>query len=70
MFKQENNSVEIKIGGKIDYCECSSLEVGMNEKVALLKRLLYRIGKDRKPLFKTRASIAHPEDTRLIRKVA
>ena len=68
MFKQENNSIEIKIGEKIDYAEYSSIELGLNEKVALFKRHLYRIGKDRKPLFRTRASIAHPEDTRLIRK--
>lgn len=68
MFKQGSNSVEIKIGEKIDYSEYSSIELGLNEKVTLFKRHLYRIGKDRKPLFRTRASIAHPEDTRLVRK--
>jgi putative hemolysin len=68
MFKQENNTIEFKVGDKIEYETYAELGLSATEVSQLFRRHLYRIGKNKKPLFETRESIAQPENAQQIRK--
>jgi len=61
IFKKKGKSIAIKIGNPIDSNKAfyhSSLS--MKELSALLKKHVYRIGKNRKGIFKTYQTIVHP----------
>ncbi|MCE9686412.1 lysophospholipid acyltransferase family protein [Shewanella sp. AS16] len=61
MFKQAKRNMPIRIGELIPSEAVRSVDFPLKTKVGLLKNHLYRIGKDRKPLFTTQSAIAHPE---------
>lgn len=67
MFKQQNKKISVNVGELIP-CENihpPSLEV--NGVIELYKQHVYQFRKGR-PLFKTQKAIAHPEDTKRIKK--
>jgi putative hemolysin len=68
MFKQEKNTIEFKVGDKIDFETYAELKFSTTEAAQMFRRHLYRIGKNKKPLFETRESIAPPENAQQIRK--
>jgi putative hemolysin len=68
MFKQENNTIEFKVGDRVEYETYAELRLPAMEVAQMFRKHLYRIGKDRKALFETRESIAHPENAQQIRK--
>ncbi|MCM2680587.1 GNAT family N-acyltransferase [Echinimonas agarilytica] len=61
MFRQQNKSVNIRVGDPIPYESYTSGNITRREKVKMFKRHLYRIGKGKSGLFKTFSAIAHPE---------
>lgn len=60
MFKQAKRNMPIRIGELIPFDALRSADFPLKTKVKLLKNHLYRIGKDRSPLFTTQSAIAHP----------
>lgn len=62
MFKQARKEMPVKVGDIIPYDAYSGLALNNKEKVRLFKRHLYKIAKNRRPLFKTQTAIAHPEN--------
>ncbi|MCT8986776.1 lysophospholipid acyltransferase family protein [Shewanella phaeophyticola] len=61
MFKQVNQVMPIRIGQLIAKEVVNTQDFPLKTKVKLLKNHLYRIGKNRSPLFTTQNAIAHPE---------
>lgn len=61
MFKQAKRTMPVRIGQLISKEVVSSSDFPLKTKVNLLKNHLYRIGKNRSPLFTTQNAIAHPE---------
>ncbi|MGS0727660.1 1-acyl-sn-glycerol-3-phosphate acyltransferase, partial [Shewanella sp. 0m-11] len=61
MFKQAKKTMPIRIGELIPKEVVNSTDFPLKTKVKLLKNHLYRIGKNRSPLFSTQNAIAHPE---------
>ena len=61
MTKQSKKTVTIKAGDMIPVEQFSQLQLAKKEVARLFRKHLYRIGSDRKPVFSTQASIAHPE---------
>jgi putative hemolysin len=68
MFKQNKNTIEFKVGEKVEYETYSELKFTTAEVAQMFRRHLYRVGKKRKPIFKTRESIAQPENAQQLRK--
>jgi putative hemolysin len=68
MFKQNKNTIEFKVGEKVEYETYSELKFTTAEVAQMFRRHLYRVGKKRKPIFKTRESIAPPENAQQLRK--
>ena len=61
MFKQAKKTMPVRIGELIPKEVVMSNDFSLKVKVKLLKNHLYRIGKNRSPLFNTQSAIAHPE---------
>jgi putative hemolysin len=61
MFKQAKRTMPVKIGQLIPKEVVTSNDFPLKTQVKLLKNHLYRIGKNRSPLFITQNAIAHPE---------
>ena len=61
MFKQAKRTMPIRIGQLIPKEVVASSDFPLKTQIKLLKSHLYRIGKNRSPLFKTQNAIAHPE---------
>ena len=68
MFKQENNTIEFKVGDRIEYETYAGFRLPAMELAQMFRKHLYRIGKNKKPLFETRESVAQPENAQQIRK--
>lgn len=61
MFRQKQRTMPIRIGELIALDALKAKDFDLKTKVTLLKNHLYRIGKNRPPLFKTQSPIARPE---------
>ncbi|WP_337842996.1 lysophospholipid acyltransferase family protein [Rheinheimera sp.] len=68
MFKQKRKNIGMRIGELIPYDSFAQLPLETAAKVKLFKKHLYRLAKDKEPLFKTQKAIAHPEDRILLKK--
>ncbi|MFC4656226.1 GNAT family N-acyltransferase [Rheinheimera marina] len=68
MFKQKRKNIGMRIGELIPYDSFAQLPLETTAKVKLFKKHLYRLAKDKEPLFKTQKAIAHPEDRILLKK--
>ncbi|WP_337879073.1 lysophospholipid acyltransferase family protein [Rheinheimera sp.] len=68
MFKQKRKNIGMRIGELIPYDSIAQLPLETAAKVKLFKKHLYRLAKDKEPLFKTQKAIAHPEDRILLKK--
>ena len=68
MFNKKSKTIAINVGEPIPYQQIESLPLIKKEKVKLLRRHLYRIGKGKSSLFITEKAIAHPEERRAIKK--
>lgn len=68
MFRQRQVRLPVRIGRSIPMSQLDIEHLSNRDKAKLLKKHVYRLCKDRKPLFHTEKSIAHPEDRRLLRR--
>lgn len=62
MFAQKSKTLEFKIGEAIAYKSFSQSTFDTKTQVKLFKKHLYRIAKNKKPIFATQKCIAHPEN--------
>jgi putative hemolysin len=69
MFKQNSKTITMKVGEVIPYQQIEQLPLGKAQKVKLIKRHLYRLTKkkNKKQIFETEKTIAHPQDRRTIK---
>lgn len=67
MFKQRDNTINIKIGGLIPATNLEQQWLNKESVLKLYKEQVYSLKND-KSLFKTIQAIAHPEDPRTIKK--
>jgi len=68
MFKQQRKKLDMRIGEQIPYEAFANLALEGRAKVKLFKKHLYRLAKDKPPLFSTQSAIAHPEDRISLKK--
>lgn len=68
MFKQKNGSLDFTIGEIIPHKSFANSPLHINIQVKLFRKHLYRIAKDKKPIFLTEKSIAHPENRQILKK--
>ena len=68
MFKQQRKKLEMRIGEQIPHEAFANLALETQAKVKLFKKHLYRLAKDKAPLFSTQSAIAHPEDRIVLKK--
>lgn len=67
MFRQKRKQIKIHIGEQIPYESFSNLALEPKAKIKLFKRHLYRLAKDKQPLFVTQSAIAHPEERKILK---
>ncbi len=68
MFKQAKRSVHICIGNPVSFENYQRTHLPLKSRVKLFQRHLYRIGKQKEPVFSTSRAIAHPEDRQRLQK--
>lgn len=68
MFKQQDRSINFKIGQAIEIQQLAGMPISNKEKNKLVKRHLYRIAKGKKPLLQTQKTIAHPQSRQQIKQ--
>lgn len=68
MLHKKNTDLPVKIGELIPYSSIANLPLSTKEQVKLIKRHLYRIAKNAKPLLATQSAIAPPEERRELLK--
>lgn len=66
MFKQQNNTIKFSVGECIPADSLSTKGLHDRTLVKRLKKHLYKVGTQRRPIFETERTIAHPEDRRLL----
>jgi len=68
MFNKHSITIPIRVGEPIPFSQIDAVPVSTSEKAKLLKKHLYRIAKNRKPLFITEKTIAHPQNRQLLKQ--
>jgi putative hemolysin len=68
MFKQEKNTIEFRIGDKVEWEAFVNTDMSLMEVAQMFRRHIYRLGKGKAPVFKTHLSIAQPENIQHLRK--
>lgn len=69
MTRQSKKTVTIKAGDTIPVEQFSQMTLAKKEVARLFRKHLYRVGNNRKPIFLTESSIAHPENPSLLHAV-
>jgi len=67
MFKQASSSVHISIGNPVVYDNYQRANLPLKSRVKMFQRHLYRIGKQKEPVYLTNRAIAHPEERQQLR---
>lgn len=67
MYLQKNKSLNFIVGDIIGIDTFAKLRLARDLKVKLLRKHLYRVAKNKKPIFETQKSVAHAQDSKLIR---
>ncbi|WP_027857302.1 GNAT family N-acyltransferase [Marinobacterium jannaschii] len=68
MFNKKSISIRMRVGETIPFSQLDAVPVSTAEKTKLLKKHLYRIAKNKKPLFITEKTIAHPQDRQSLKQ--
>ena len=61
MFKQQRRRIQLTVGDIIPHAAYRDIPLAPAAKAKLFKKHVYRIGKGRKPVFRTESGIARPE---------
>lgn len=67
MFSKEKKNLEFRIGELIPYKSFANTHLDKNTQIKLFKKHLYKVAKNRKPIFATQKCIAHPESRQKIK---
>ncbi|WP_020682465.1 GNAT family N-acyltransferase [Marinobacterium rhizophilum] len=62
MFNKQSVTIAVRIGEPIAFSQIDALPVSTREKARILKKHLYRIARNKSPLFITEKTIDHPQD--------
>ena len=68
MFKKRGKQIEFKIGQIVPPKSFMKNGLSIETNVKLFKKHLYRIAKDKKPIFATQKCISHPENRQLLKE--
>ena len=68
MFHQKNKTLEFRIGEIVPYDSFAHSPLDINTQTKLFKKHLYRIARNKKPIFATQKCIAHPEDRQVLKE--
>lgn len=68
MFNKRSVTISMKVGEAIPFSQIDAVPVSTAEKTKLLKKHLYRIAKNKKPLFITEKTIAHPQSRQSLKQ--
>lgn len=68
MFNKRSKTLPIRVGEPIAFSQLDSLPVASKVKTRLLRKHLYRIARNKSPLFKTEKTIAHPQDRQALKQ--
>lgn len=66
MFKQKNKTIKFKIGKIIPFKNIKDLPINGNQTTSLLRKHLYRVGKNKKEIIKTYSPIPQPISKNII----
>jgi putative hemolysin len=68
IFNKTSQTITMKVGQVIPYQAISALPFSKKQTLKLIRRHLYRVGKNKSSLFLTEETIVHPQDRRDIKK--
>ena len=68
MFNKRSVTIPMRVGEPIPFAQIDAIPLPSTEKVKLLKKHLYRIAKNKKPLFITEKTIAHPQNRKALKQ--
>ncbi|UTW04591.1 lysophospholipid acyltransferase family protein [Amphritea atlantica] len=68
MFNKHSMNLKFKIGEPIPYSQLDKLPVSGPEKCKMVRKHLYRLARDKNPLFKTEKTIARPQDRKALKQ--
>lgn len=68
MFNKHSVTLPVRIGEPIAFNQLDALPVSNRDKARLLKKHLYRIARNKAPLFLTEKTIAHPQDRQALKQ--
>ncbi|WP_051299026.1 GNAT family N-acyltransferase [Marinobacterium litorale] len=68
MFNKRSKTLPLRIGEPVAFSQIDTLPITNKLKAKLLKKHLYRIARNRRPLFKTEKTIAHPQNRQRLKQ--
>ncbi len=68
MFNKHSVTLPVRVGEPIAFNQLDALPVSNRDKARLLKKHLYRIARNKAPLFLTEKTIAHPQDRQALKQ--
>ncbi len=68
MFNKHSVTLPVRVGETIAFSQLDALPVSNRDKAKLLKKHLYRIARNKQPLFITEKTIAHPQDRKALKQ--
>lgn len=68
MFKQSQNAVDARVGRPVPWEHYSALDVSAGQVARLFRKHVYRMARDRRPVFQSIETVAAPENRLLLRQ--
>lgn len=68
MFKQQSRELPIHVGESLPIAQIDSLPMSNKQKAQLVRKHLYRLGKNRAPLIKGEKSVDHPQSRKELKR--
>jgi len=68
MFNKHSVTLPVRVGEPIAFSQLDALPVSNRDKAKLLKKHLYRIARNKRPLFLTEKTIAHPQNRQALKQ--
>lgn len=68
MFNKHSVTLPVRVGEPVAFSQLDALPVSNRDKAKLLKKHLYRIARNKRPLFLTEKTIAHPQDRQALKQ--
>lgn len=68
MFKQSHNAVDARVGNPIPYDHYGSLDVSAGKLAQMFRKHVYRMARNRRPVFRSIETVAAPENRQLLRR--